>query len=629
MARVVHLRLEAAEGSSTAAYSVKATIFEENGVTEPPVIPVPPEPDGQGRALWGALAGFFPPAPAAAPTPAPDSGIGAMALAVLRIHAPELHDIDWEGLARETSEAGVTQPVTVLRSEVGAGNFQPGESMSFRDLPLRVLVIGVDPSVEQGAEPTWHEDVAVHAALSAHAERWEVDVLPGPASHDSLAESLKEIQPHVLHLAGEAARDLRVDGPYALGGLNLSSVRLVVSSSAATPPEAHRLLRPYVRADAPHPVPAAISLTPWPEYTSDLCSPVKALYKALAEGRGIDDAVACAVTGEHGPLAAASVTVNCLPGRVLPGPPAQVAAPAAQDREDVHELYQPLIGATDRVAQRRKALDLLESGAHFKQLIVLSGSGAGDQIGTTCLMLSLLRVWEKRPQCRALYLNFKKLRSNMPLRPAGAPPGPRPDVVVETVALLAESVKRDSGRNGGWGIDEDLDALVRDIDRLREGHRKGGHEVSMGVTREDILKKATDLVVKLAPPGTHLVLALDHFAETDAERSEAPGLVTHLFDTVLHSRSVVSIVTTARDPGSQAAEWLECFTPSPHHITLQPWPSLRAGPLLRELGVQLMYDWHDNHEWQEMVREKLRMITGDFGPKFLNEVYGAAVTQIG
>ncbi|MER5195205.1 hypothetical protein ACWD3J_30465 [Streptomyces sp. NPDC002755] len=640
MVHVVHLRFKAAEAACAVAYRVEVTIIRENGVEEGSrVITMQrgSEDTTRGEYLWHSLAEYFPPDP----EEVPGGDAGAPVLVVLRLHVPELHDLDWEGLARAAAEAGVTRPVTVLRSEVGAGNFQPGEPLPFHDLPLRVLVIGVDSSEEQGAEPAWHEDVAVHTALSAHAERWEVDVLPGPMSHDSLSGTLKDIQPHVLHLAGWAARDLLVDGSDGLSGLNLSSVRLVVSSSDATPSEAHRLIRPFVKADALHPALAAISLTLAPEHTCDACSapergrdlclPVRALYRALAEGRSIAEAASDAVAGHEGCTADAKVTVNCLPDQVLPAPPVPAVDPADaldqdQDRQD---LYGPLIGATDRVAQRRTALDWLESGTALKKLLVLCGNGTDGPIGTTCLMLSLLRVWEKRHGCRALYLDFRELRRSAPPRHAGASPPPAPNVIVETVALLAESIRRDSRRNGGWGVDEDLEALVAEVDGMRHDHSKGGRRAALDATRDSLLKRATDLVVKLAPPGFHLVLALDHFAVAEDVRSEARVLVSRLFDSVLQSRSAVSVVVTAEHPQGQAAEWIRCFQATRCFIELHPWPQLRASSLLRELGVQLRYDWHDKEEWQAMVVEQVGMISGDFGPKFLNDVYWAAVTQIG
>ncbi|MFH8470278.1 hypothetical protein [Streptomyces sp. NPDC017991] len=644
MVHVVHLRLEAAEADSAVAYDVEATILSGDEIvrrSEVITMPLKPEEPSAGEELWRALAGFFPPRADAAP----DEGSGAPTLAVLRLHAPELHDVDWEGLARAAVEAGVTRPVTVLRSEVGAGNFQPGEPTPFHDLPLRVLVVGVDSSKEQGAEPAWHEDVAVHTALSARAERWEVDVLPGPVSHNSLSETLNGIQPHVLHLAGWAARDLLRDGSDGLGGLNLSSVRLVVSSSDADPPEAHRRLRPYVEADALHPALAAVSLTPAPEHSCercstlegvrDLCTPVEALYTALAEGRSIDEAVTRATAGAGDCATAASVTVNCLPDRVLPVHPAPVeaAADASDQDEDLHDLYRPLVGATDRVAQRRTALDWLELGAAVKKLIVLSGDGTGGRAGTTCLMLSLLQVWERRPGCRALYMNFSELRRSVPPRHVGALPPPAPNVVVETVALLAESIRRDSLRNGGWDIDEDLECLVARVDAIRRDHRNGGRRATLDATRDNLLGAATDLVVKLAPPGTHLVLALDHFAkgdaDTEAERREAPGLVADLFNTVLHSRGAVSVVVTAEDPEGEAAAWIDRFDATRRPIRLQPWPQARARSLLRELGVRLRYDWHHKEEWRAMVVNNLGTVSGDFGPAFLEDAYSAAVTQIG
>jgi len=625
MTHVVHLRIKAAGGDSAVAYDVEATLIQESGaVSELPVITVPLESGDPGDTLWRDLAGLFPPDS----TAASDDGIVAPTLAILRLHAPELHDVDWEGLARDTSDRGLTRPVTVLRSEVGAGNFQPGEQLPFHDLPLRVLVVGVDSSVERGTEPTWHEDVAVHAALSPHADRWEVDVLPGPVTHDSLSATLKEIQPHVLHLAGDAAHDLLVEGSQAHDALNFSSVRLVVSSSGATPQEARRLLRPHTEADALHPVSAAISLTPLPGHTREMCPSVQALYGALAEGRSLVEAAARAVEGEEGRLAATSVTANRLPDQVLPRCPTPAAEPSGTDLgtdpDDDH--YEPLIGATDRVAQRRTALDFLESGNELKKLIVLSGNGAEDPIGTTCLMLSLKRVWEKRPRSRALYLNFKELRSDLPPRPAGAPPPPPPSVLVQTVALLIQSVRRDSRRTGGWNVDDDLEVLAGKVDAMRQGQISGERRVDLAAMREDLLESAKDLVVNVAPPGIHLVLALDHFAETGAE---GPGLVTDLFNVVLHRGRAVSVVATARKPDAEARAWLERFNATRHPIELHPWPPLRAGSLLRELGEQLGYDWHNKEEWRDMVRTNLVKITGEFGPTFLNDVHWAAVTKFG
>jgi hypothetical protein len=537
-------------------------------------------------------------------------------LMLLRLHDPGLCDVDWEGLARQTGEGGGAGPLTVLRTEVGPGNFQPGEPLSFRDLPVRVLVVGADADAERGSDPPWHEDLAVHEAVHAHAGGWEVDVLPEPVEHRALADALQYGKPHVLHLTGSAVGHLLEQGPNALGKLNLSSVRLVVSTSDAPPDEAHRLLQPYVQADALHPVLAAVSLTSPPAPEGHLCTSLTGFYGALADGRGIEEAVR-SVTA---PVLAAA-TVNCLPELVLPQPAG--GPPHSDENRDPSD---PLTRATDRVGQRRTALEQLESGAELKQLIVLSGGEPGDPIGATWFLLSMLRVWEKRPGCRALYLDFGQVGRSRPLRSAGAAPQP-PQPVLDTVELLERTVRANSDRFGGWNVDGDLGTLKELVERER---RHDGVRMQTSPVREELVKTAARLVVNSAPPGTHLVLALDHFAETDQERDEAPGLVRDLFNAVLLSPSAISVVVAARNPRETATvQWLREFVVEQRHITLRRWPARHAGPLLRELGIRMEYDWHKTLEWRDLVREKLQTVGTDFGPKFLEEVYDAALTRIG
>lgn len=342
MTRVVHLRITAAGDSEPAAYTVERTFVARSGdAGNAPVSTkksIPKAPGGH-RALWNSLVQW-----------AADGGSDGERLEpvvmILRLHDPELCDVDWEGLAGQTAAGTESGPVTVLRTEVGPGNFQPGEPLSFRDLPVRVLVVGADADAERGSDPPWHEDLAVHEAVHAHAGGWEVDVLPEPVEHRALADALQYGKPHVLHLTGSAVGHLLEQGPNALGKLNLSSVRLVVSTSDAPPGEAHRSLQPYVQADALHPVLAAVSLTSPAAPDRPLCDSLREFYGKLAGGQGIEVAVG-SVTA---PVLAAA-TVNCLPELVLPQP---VGGPPSSDENP--DQPDPLTRATDRVCQRRTAL---------------------------------------------------------------------------------------------------------------------------------------------------------------------------------------------------------------------------------------------------------------------------------
>ncbi|MCM1974665.1 hypothetical protein [Streptomyces sp. G1] len=619
MTHVVHLRIKAAGMPSGAAYAVETALIRESGVEhrtpveiEPPLALTDP---GGPQALWEQVRGLV------------EDEAG---LLVLRLHEPELRRLDWEGMARQTALGeGRTAP-SVVRTAVGPRAFQPDERLPFGDLPVRVLVVGVDSHLERGAvdDPPWHEDVAVHAAVHAHADRWEVEVLPGPVSHGALARTVKASKPHVLHLAGDTARTLFDQG--VPGGVNLSSVRLVVSSSDGAQVEAHELLQPFAQADAVMPVRAAVSLTPGPEPDAhhDLCASLTAFYRALIAGESLDAAVRSATAADLSADAeaeakvecSAALTVNCRPDLVLPKP----SAPA---RPSLPALYGNLERATDRVGQRRTALEQLEEGAGVRQLIVLTGGEPDDRIGTTWFLLSTLRVWEERPGARALYLDFASRPSTKPLRAADEMPKPD-DFLLDTVARIAESVRTHSGRHGGWDLDGELAAVEELVAREP---RDGGIHMGVSPIRDELVEAAVELIVKAAPPGTHLVLALDHFVESDKlSDDEARYLVSHLFKAALHSHGAITVMATAKHPHHDRTEdRLAGFFAERHHITLQRWPAHHGGPLLRELGTRMGYDWHDSPEWRALVREKLDTLGEDFGPQLLQDVCDTALARIG
>lgn len=609
MTHVVHLRVGSAGKATPASYIVETTFLRDSGVERERIPLELRKPDGP-QALWGRLLELM----------AERQGDGgAPDLLALQLREPELRALNWEDLVHGTTVAAGDAELRVVRTAAGPGSFHQSRELSFGDLPVRVLVVGVDSHVEHGAadDPLWHEDVAVHDAVHQHAEWWEVDVLPGSVSQKALAEAIRTSKPHVLHLAGDTARTLYEDGAHSLGGLDLCDVRLVISSNHEPLAEAHRLLEPYIQADALTPALAVVSLTPGPEPEPGhaLCASLKDLYGMLATGVAVD--VAARIVTEADPSVSAAVTINCRPEHLLPSAPEPPSA--------VPELYGSLRGATDRVGQRLTALEKLEAGTAARQLIVLSGGEEDDKIGATWFLLSLIRLWEQRPRCRALYLDFSRPSSTRPPRSVGQVPQ-LDDAVRETVALLADSVRAHSERQGGWGLDDRLDA----VQDLVAGD--GGYHTRMSSVRNDVIKAAIDLLVNAAPAGTHLVLALDHFLENDKVRSSVEYLVRHLFRPVLHSHSSITVVVTAKRPHQpQTADRLAEFFAERQYINLQRWPAHHGGSLLRELGTRMGYDWHAMPEWRELVREKLGTIAegGDFGPKFLQEVCDTALTRIG
>ncbi|MFB7240892.1 hypothetical protein ACFCYX_00285 [Streptomyces populi] len=527
----------------------------------------------------------------------------------------ELCDVGWERLAFEEAARREAGPVSVFRTGVGAGGFQPGEPLPFRDLSVRVLVVGVDVRAEPEADLPWHEDVAVHAAVGPHAGRWEVEVLPAPVDDDKLIAALHRTKPHVLHLAGDSARSLFQWAPYDLGRLDLSSVRLIVSTSEELPADAHRLLEPYVEADAPHPALAAVSVTAEPASAPDLCGPLTGFYEGLITGDSLDDAVRSMTRSDT--RVSAAVTVNCRPELVLPTARRHVPRGGGSDAPD---LYTCLDRVTDRVPQRLSALEHLEGGAEVKEVVVLSGGVTDTPIGTTCLLLSTLRLWEGRRDRRALYLNFRarardtRVRSAAPLRSDSA--------VTETVSLLVESVRAQVERHDDWDAPEELTELERLLAR-----ESGEYRTRTNTVRDELVSGAIDLIVSLAPSGTHLALALDHFGEDEKQWGTARSLVRDLFNVVLNSASAVSVVVTARDP--ETADWLGAFVAGRRTVLLEPWEEERGAPLLRELGTRMGYDWHNPDEWRQLVTEQLQVNRGAFGPGFLNDVYSAAVSRFG
>ncbi|MET9892849.1 hypothetical protein ABZZ47_22065 [Streptomyces sp. NPDC006465] len=611
MTNVVHLRIASGDVRPV-AYTVESTAFRgvdidtdqwEITTRSPLSDPAGPE------QLWEELRRKV----AAEMGEGPD----APGLWILRPVGRELCDVEWERLAREEAARREAHPVSVLRTGVGAGGFQPGEPLPFRDLSVRVLVVGVDVRTQSEGDLPWHEDVAVHTAVGPHAGRWEVEVLPAPVDDEKLIAALRKTKPHVLHLAGGAARSLFQRAPHDLGRLNLSSVRLIVSTSEESPAEAHRLLEPYIEADAPYPALAAVSVTAGSTPAPDLCAPLTELYGAMIAGESLDAAVRSMTRSDA--RVSALVTVNCRPELVLP---TRKAAPRGGG-SDAPDLYTCLNRVTDRVPQRLSALEHLEGGADVKEVVVLSGRDADTPIGTTCLMLSTLRVWEERSDRRALYLNFRRRTRNAQLR---VPAPPRSDsAVTETVSLLVESVRAQLERHGDWDAPEELAELERLLAKER-----GEYRTRTKTVRDELVRGAIDLLVKLAPPGTHLALALDHFGEDEKHQGWASFLVRDLFDVVLNSASAVSVVVTARDPARpETADWLNAFVARRCTVLLERWKEDRGAPLLRELGTRMGYDWHNPGEWRQLMTEQLEMIEGDFGPQFLNDVYSAAVSRFG
>ncbi len=617
MTEVVHLRIKAAGTSSPTVYTVETALIRENTVERRPPenldLPLAmTDPDGP-QVLWEQVRALV----------ADEPG-----LLVLRLHEPELRRLDWEGMARNTALGEDGAAPRVLRTAVGPRAFQPGEQPSFGDLPVRVLVVGVDSHLECEAvdDPPWHEDVAVHDAVSAHTDRWEVEVLPRPVSHHVLAETVEASKPHVLHLAGDSARALFGEG--APGAVNLASVRLVVSSSGLDRAEAHELLEPFAQADAVMPVRAAVSLTPGPKPDTDhaLCRSLAGFYRSLIAGESLDEAARCAT--EADPTASVTVTVNCRPDVVLP-------KSSGPSRSSASDVYRPLERATDRVRQRRTALEQLESGAAVRPLIVVSGGEPDDRIGSTWFLLSTLRVWEERPGARALYLDFGRLGRSKPLRSADDMPQ-ADDIFLETVALLTESVRTHSDRHESWGLNDDLVAVERLVDHhRRDVARDGGIRTGIRPFHDELVQAAVNLLVKAAPPDTHLVLALDHFLNSGKVPSRnARALVSEVFKPALHGPGTITVMATAKYPrrdltGSLTGDLLEAFAAEPHEIRLERWSPHHGWPLLRELGTRMGYKWHDRSEWRALVREKLRTVEEDFGPQLLQDVCDIALTRLG
>ncbi|MEV6194034.1 hypothetical protein AB0M19_16745 [Streptomyces sp. NPDC051920] len=442
-------------------------------------------------------------------------------------------------------------------------------------------------------------------------------MLPAPVDDDKLIAALHKTKPHVLHLAGDAARSLEQRVPQDLGRLNLSSVRLIVSTGQEPPAAAHRRLAPYVEPDAPYPALAAVSVTAEPGPAPDLCVPLTRFYGALIAGDSLDAAVSAMTRSDAG--VSAVVTVNCRPESVLPTARKRATRGGGSDAPD---LYTCLDRVTDRVPQRLSALEHLEGGAEVKEVVVLSGGVADTPIGTTCLLLSTLRVWEGRRDRRALYLNFRPRA-----RDAGLPSAPpRSDsAVAETVSLLVESVRAQVERYDDWDAPRELGELERLLAR-----KSGEYRTRTNKVRNELVSAAIDLIVSLAPSGTHLALALDHFGEDEKQWGTAPSLVRDLFNVVLNSASAVSVVVTARDPERrETANWLNAFVAGRRTVRLEPWEEDRGAPLLRELGTRMGYDWHNPDEWRQLMTEQLQTIKGDFGPEFLNDVYSAAVSRFG
>ncbi|WP_432097868.1 hypothetical protein [Streptomyces sp. WAC 04229] len=641
---IVHLRIGAAEDAVTGGYDVRATFVGEGGTdVKEAKIGGPLDvrtSEGAERLwdelwqlvveLWGDKA---------------ESGT-----VVIRAHAPELHEVNFEGQARLEAEKRGVRPAAVLRTAVGPGGFQPDGPLPFSDLPARVLLVGTAPGKDDRADP-WHEDVAVHRAVSGHAERWEVDVLPGPVRHETLAAALEAVEPEVLHLTGDAAHRLLAEGGSVLDGLNLLSVRLVVLTSDMEPVAAHRLLRPFTAADACDPVLAAVSLTYEPDSERDFCRPLEEFYRGLTAGDGVDLLLRTATETQATPGEAASgakegdatmafpgahltsaiATVNCRPDLVLPVVSANGTHPDGPPTGDVHDIYEPLRRVADRVAQRKKALKQIE-GPWLKKLVVMCGADGGNGVGTTCLLLSTIRSWERQPDRRALYLDFGKLGSTVDPRPADVRPQAVSHLIVETLALLAESVRGHREGPAAWGMEEEL----RKVENLVEEHRRrvagGGHHLEARPVRDQLIEAAREFAVNAAPPGTHLVLALDHFSkigrQSEKQRAYATQLVEGLFKDVLHdSGHDIRIVVTARHPDVEDRWWIERFTAEQHRIELHPWPAAHGGPLLRELGVRMGYDWHDTDGWRRLVLEKLVAVPEAFGPRFLSDVCSAALAE--
>ncbi|MFF3849857.1 hypothetical protein [Streptomyces sp. NPDC002328] len=522
-------------------------------------------------------------------------------LVVLQSESPELDDVPWEDLFQQAGRVR-GRAWRLVRSRLGPGNFQPDAPKVFSDLPVRVMVLGVDPSVRPDGGVSGHEDIAAHFALRDQVPWWEVDVLPGPLNRETLLPRLREVQPHILHLAGSATEELLVERAVAVGELNLSHTRLVVSTGPARTPQARSRLDAFLRTDALDPVLGTVSLDLRDPAAPDdcrLCEPVTAFYRALARGAALDEAARTAV--RTAPGLAAVTTVNCHPDRVLPLPKPSPATEARTHGD--RPLYRTLRHGADRVAQRRRALDALENGASVKRLLAVHGPRAGGgslpsapagdaRSGTTHVLKSVLRAWEARGG-KALYVDLASREDGL----SDGDMRPPPNSYVETVAQLAESVDRDRSLNG-WEVEDELRTLRERIHEWRRLHERGDGRTGLKRHTQDIFAAGRDLMVKIAPPGSHVVLAIDHFEEADD--SVAGQLVNNLFDKIL-VRTAVSIVAASRNGAD--ARWLKLFCIKPFDIHCDDWPTDFAGPLCREIGAREGIDWHGTPEWRSAVEE--------------------------
>ncbi|MFJ9736912.1 hypothetical protein [Streptomyces sp. NPDC101166] len=515
-------------------------------------------------------------------------------LVVLQIKSPELEEIDWEELFQQAGRVH-GRLWRLVRSRLGPGSFQPDAPAVFPDLPVRVMVLGVDPSVRPGGGVSGHEDIAAHYALRDKVPWWEVDVLPGRLNRETLLPRLRHVQPHILHLAGSAAEELLTDDTLDLGELNLSHTRLVVSTGPVRTPEARGRLDAFLRSDAQDPVLGVVSLAlrnPKAPEDCRLCAPVSAFYRTLAEDGALDEAARSAV--RNAPELRAVTTVNCHPGLVLPRRTPEPGAEARIGRS----LYDDLHHGADRVAQRRQALDVLQDGASVKRLVAVHGPRAhgeplrGAPSGTTHVLKSVLRAWEAGGGI-ALYVDLHRHEDGL----SDGELRPPPDPYVETVAQLAESVARDHLAHDEE-IERQLVGLRERIDEWRRRHERGDGRTVLKVHAEDVFSAGRELMVKIAPPGSHVVLAIDHFEEADD--AVAGQLVRNLFDKILASASL-SIVAATRNGAD--VRWLRLFCTTPFDIHCENWPADFAGPLFREIGARNGIDWHRTPEWRSTVKE--------------------------
>ncbi|MED7952754.1 CHAT domain-containing protein [Streptomyces sp. BE303] len=403
-------------------------------------------------------------------------------------------------------------------------------------LPLRVLVVvgETDPLIRADEEIE-----RIRTRLGGPSGEWHVEVVRAPTSRE-LAETLREVAPHVLHVIGHQQRDagdrglltIRPPGtePWSITGDNVHAFlaghrpRLVVLNACDTAgPAAGPLLAALLRGGAA----AVVGMNGGIE-SETACRFSAEFYTALGRGESVDRAVRTArlallvdqVDGTEWalPVLAARVHPEVVLGRY-----AALRGKAEAEKRFTDRRWN-LGHAVDRVRERRALFDGFAPTGPAAPVSAVVGEAAS---GKATLVRSALQIWYRngartvwsdlRPLGRtATWLDLVRTIVDQ-LGPAG--PGLEP---------LQRFEHRLAQLHDGWTTDDNKPWLSLEPDRVWQETVPGNSVGHVADRRHTALRHLADALLGLGED-TGLVLALAGLGRLE-HRAVADLIVPHLIE---------------------------------------------------------------------------------------------------